>query len=502
MSDVQRQSAKTLNMLIAALGGEGGGVLTNWLIEVADRSGWHCQSTSLAGVAQRTGATIYYLEFIQREQGAAYPVMSLFPAQGDIDVAVTSEIAEAGRMLSRGFISPDKTTLISSSHRVFGITEKSATTDGTADSAAIAAMARRYAQRFIHFDINALVKRHGTVISAGLFGAIAGAGVLPFDAAIYLEVIAEGKGASANRAAFLESFERAQRGDDESGEVADSRNLPFQLPVPSSPAGRVLIPVIADFPEALHEVLFHGAQRLVDYQDVAYAQEYLTLVRELLGASFMAQAPGALGEAARWLALWMAFEDIPRVAQLKLRPDRESQIRAEVQSDSDQPLYINEFFHPRLEEIVAILPANLGRWLYRSPIMSKAIAAFLGPRTLRTDTVSVALVLRILAAFRKIRRGSLGYAHERDMIDRWLKALHAADNPELAQALADCGRMVKGYGATRHRTTTRLMAIVDAVLTGEVNAAEAVIGLREAAMQGEEQEPFDVARAKWIATAS
>ena len=46
------------------------------------------------------------------------------------------------------------------------------------------------------------------------------------------------------------------------------------------------------------------------------------------------------------------------------------------------------------------------------------------------------------------------------------------------------------------------MAIVDAVLTGEVNAAEAVIGLREAAMQGEEQEPFDVARAKWIATAS
>ena len=48
---------KTINMIVAALGGEGGGVLTTWLIEVAKRSGWYCQSTSLAGVAQRTGAT-------------------------------------------------------------------------------------------------------------------------------------------------------------------------------------------------------------------------------------------------------------------------------------------------------------------------------------------------------------------------------------------------------------------------------------------------------------
>ena len=115
-------ASKTINLLIAALGGEGGGVLTNWLIDIADACGWHCQSTSLAGVAQRTGATIYYLEFMRRDGDNRRPVMSLFPAQGDIDIALTSEIAEAGRMVSRGFISPDRTTLISSDHRVFGIT--------------------------------------------------------------------------------------------------------------------------------------------------------------------------------------------------------------------------------------------------------------------------------------------------------------------------------------------------------------------------------------------
>ena len=105
-------TVRTTNMLVAALGGEGGGVLTNWLIEVAQQAGWHCQSTSLAGVAQRTGATIYYLEFLPRDAGPWPPVMGLFPAQGDIDIAVTSEIAEAGRMLSRGFVSPDRTCLL------------------------------------------------------------------------------------------------------------------------------------------------------------------------------------------------------------------------------------------------------------------------------------------------------------------------------------------------------------------------------------------------------
>ena len=137
----------TINMVIAALGGEGGGVLTNWLIAAAEQSGWWCQSTSLAGVAQRTGATIYYLEFMPREDDQRAPVMSLFPAQGDIDIAVASEIAEAGRMISRGFISPEKSALISSDHRVFGITEKSATGDGSVDRDLILEMGTRYAKK-------------------------------------------------------------------------------------------------------------------------------------------------------------------------------------------------------------------------------------------------------------------------------------------------------------------------------------------------------------------
>ena len=46
------------------MGGQGGGVLTDWIVELAERHGWLAQSTSVPGVAQRTGATIYYVEML------------------------------------------------------------------------------------------------------------------------------------------------------------------------------------------------------------------------------------------------------------------------------------------------------------------------------------------------------------------------------------------------------------------------------------------------------
>ena len=57
-------------ILIAALGGEGGGVMADWLIDAAAECGYPAQSTSIPGVAQRTGATTYYLEiFAAKETG-------------------------------------------------------------------------------------------------------------------------------------------------------------------------------------------------------------------------------------------------------------------------------------------------------------------------------------------------------------------------------------------------------------------------------------------------
>lgn len=487
------QGDKTLNLLIAALGGEGGGVLTNWLIEIADQSGWHCQSTSLAGVAQRTGATIYYLEFMQRKAGTAQPVMSLFPAQGDIDVALTSEIAEAGRMVSRGFISPDKTTLISSDHRVFGITEKTHTGDGTADRDLILAMSARYAKRFVHFDMAELVKRHGTVISAGMLGAVAGSGALPFGREAFEQVLSMGKGAAANLSAFSEAFECAERGGVSVVDPAASEKASFVLPEPTTEIGKELLPRIGKLPPSIQEVTFQGVLKLVEYQDAAYAKTYLEHVEEFLAIDSGGSDFHLTREGARWLALWMAFEDIPRVAQLKLRPTRDEMLRQEVGVTEAEPLKVSEYFHPRVEEVASLLPRRLGDALLRSSFWRKAVNNMLGARQLRTDTIAVTLALRFLASLRHVRRHMLGFHHEWRMINAWLEAILTAGDPALARELVECGRMVKGYGSTRHRTTTRLMRIIDGVRSSGNVSAETVSELRSAAMQGEEEEPFQAA---------
>ena len=111
-----------LKLAVMAVGGQGGGVLAGWIEALARAQGWSCQTTSVAGVAQRTGATIYYIEMAPGTDRA--PVFSLAPAAGDVDVLVAAELMEAGRAILRGFVTPDRTMLIASTHRALAVSEK------------------------------------------------------------------------------------------------------------------------------------------------------------------------------------------------------------------------------------------------------------------------------------------------------------------------------------------------------------------------------------------
>src|SRR5215470_11233691 len=142
--------SKPIKLTIAALGGQGGGVLADWLIEIAEADGYIAQSTSVPGVAQRTGATIYYLEFFPRalaERAGREPIMALMPVPGDVDCVIASELVEAGRAIQRGLVTSDRTTLITSSHRSYAIAEKSAMGDGAADSPGLLTLVRSSAKR-------------------------------------------------------------------------------------------------------------------------------------------------------------------------------------------------------------------------------------------------------------------------------------------------------------------------------------------------------------------
>ena len=55
---------RPVTLLLLALGGEGGGVLHDWIVDAAIEAGYPVQATSIPGVAQRTGATSYYIELL------------------------------------------------------------------------------------------------------------------------------------------------------------------------------------------------------------------------------------------------------------------------------------------------------------------------------------------------------------------------------------------------------------------------------------------------------
>src|SRR5690348_11518563 len=147
---------RTIKLTIGALGGQGGGVLADWLIATAEANGYIAQTTSVPGVAQRTGATIYYLEFFPQAaatEAGRDPIMALMPASGDVDCVLASELAEAARAIQRGLVTRDKTTLIASSHRSYSISERSAMGDGTADEKQLLELVRTQAQRAVVFDM-------------------------------------------------------------------------------------------------------------------------------------------------------------------------------------------------------------------------------------------------------------------------------------------------------------------------------------------------------------
>lgn len=155
-----------IKIAILAVGGQGGAVLTNWLVDVADRGGYAVQSTSVAGVAQRTGATIYYIEMAKRADKE--PIFSLSPAEGDVDIVIASELMEAGRAVTRGFVSPSKTTLICSTHRIYAVSEKVIPGDGRTPSLEVMERAKESSTAFIGFDMERVAQHTKTMISSPL----------------------------------------------------------------------------------------------------------------------------------------------------------------------------------------------------------------------------------------------------------------------------------------------------------------------------------------------
>ena len=497
---------KPITLLICALGGEGGGVLTEWLVDIARACGYAAQSTSIPGVAQRTGATTYYLEVFPvplAELGGKRPVFSLNPVPGAIDAMVSSELLETARQVGNGMSSPLRTLVISSSSRTFTTAERMEPGDGRTDNAPLLEAIRAQSREHHVFDMGEMAKDCGTVVSAVMLGAIAGSRLFPFPRSAYEAVIEHGgKGVQASLRGFAAAFERVSTQQSQTRMVANLISNKEQA-IAILPRLRADLALI--FPLQAHDMLALGHARMLEYQDQTYADLYVQRLQTVLQAEQQSDPATTQGyattrEMTRWLALWMAFDDIVRVADLKSSASRWQRVAGEVKLGADDLLQVYDHFKPGAPEFAALLPASMAaritRWDRKRVAAGKSPWAM--PLKVGSHSVLGMLSLRLLASLKWLRRRGSRFATEQALIEKWLAGVVAGTKShwQLGHEIALCGRLIKGYGSTNERGKDNLMHVLEQLATGgsltsNELRAEAIAAARTAALADEAGKALD-----------
>ena len=492
---------RPITVLVCALGGEGGGVLAEWLVETATAAGHSVQSTSIPGVAQRTGSTTYYIEVFPRpdaELGGRKPVFSLTPVPGAIDLLVSSELLETARQVGAGMANAERTQVISSTARSLTTAEKMQLGDGRASDDALMQVVRAHSAQARWLDMTATAQRAGTVISAVLFGAIAASGALPFPAEACRQTIRSGgRGVDASLRGFDAALD-ALREASPAIPTAGARSTAHAAPAAAW---------LREFPAQTHAMLNLGHARVLEYQDLRYAVLYRERLARVLAAERAGDPSGAdkfatTRETARHLAVWMAFDDIVRVAELKCRAARFARVRGEVRAAQGELLRVHDHFKPGVAEFAALLPPSLAdallRWDRRRIARGKSTIAL--PLKLPSHSLLGLAALRLLASLKGLRPRGSRFAAEQSMIERWLAAVErgARADAALGRELAECGRLIKGYGATNERGKQSLLHVVEHLMQPErfatpVERALAIAAARRAALADDAGKAFDQA---------
>ncbi|HEX3710914.1 MAG TPA: indolepyruvate oxidoreductase subunit beta family protein [Pseudolabrys sp.] len=486
---------RPITMLIAALGGEGGGVLTQWIVTAAAQAGFPVQSTSIPGVAQRTGATTYYIEILPvpaRDLNGKRPVLALTPGIGDIDIAVASELMEAGRTVANGFVTPERTHLIASLSRFYAMDEKTAMGDGRFDRDRLIEALTGNASDTLLIDMDALATTSGSIVNAVMLGAIAGSGRLPLtpeqcEAAIR----ADGKAVDSNLRGFRAGLEAARAKAQPAMAADQKKNAVGSIETFEQE-------VAGTFPAAAQPIVVEGVRRLTAYQGVSYARLYLDRLKPITTADETAGAQGKLlKETARHLAVRMSYEDVVRVAQAKISPERLRRIAQDELRVKNEPFSVHDFLKPGIEELCQLLPPFMARPILRLSERKGWLGRVYFGMQINTTSIGGYLRFLLLAKLRRLRPYGHRYAQEQAQIESWLDLIAQAArlSPELAAEVAECARLIKGYGDTHARGTSNYRIIETRVirpaLAGQIppqRAPDAVASARAAALVDPEGE--------------
>jgi indolepyruvate ferredoxin oxidoreductase beta subunit len=254
------------------------------------------------------------------------------------------------------------------------VVEKEQPGDGIGDPLTVVDATDVAAKRMIAFDMQALAETHGSVISSAMFGALAAANVLPFGKAAFENVIkGGGKGIEASLRTFVAAYERVR----EKPRDAVSKAAPKRFEALPATTGQAVLDALLErirtqFPQTAHAMLFAGVKKLVDFQDPAYAADYLDRVARLHAAGSAQwrarrKTMPSPSQAAKYLAVAMAYDDVIRVADLKVRASRFERVRQGGRREADQISTPPNSCIRAWRRSIGTLPGGIGGWVESPP---------------------------------------------------------------------------------------------------------------------------------------
>ncbi|PCI04991.1 MAG: indolepyruvate oxidoreductase subunit B [Flavobacteriaceae bacterium] len=469
----QHKKIEPLKIVLIAIGGDGGGVLTSWIIKMCENKGYWAQSTSIAGVAQRTGSTVYYIEAIPLKDitinGVLQtPVLAQMPGPFDVDIVMTTELLEAGRALQRKFVSK-KTTLIFSTHRNLAIAEKEKPGDGISESNAVFELTNKYAKECLYGNLKLIADKNKSVISASMFGALAASGATPFSKEDFLETITKGGIAvQQSTANFEESYTHIKEMKDKPKELKPTLSPTAFSTMPTAGESQKLQSLIdeikSNFPPILHDVVYAGITHLSDWQNETWAKVYLDKLQPFLiiDKKKSPQKYELTKQIARYLAIAMAYDDLIFVSDQKTRTERYKEMYDQVEASEDDLVHTLDYLHPSFPEITGFLPKKMGERWENDPKKKALFTKYLDKdRRMYSTNLFSFLMLYTLGGMKKWRLKTYRHHLEMKNVNQWLQNITSVvdQNYNLAVEIAKTYRLKKGYGDTYDRGDSKFAFI-------------------------------------------
>ena len=472
---------KLLKILIPAVGGQGGGILTEWLIKAFEAENYDVQGISLPGLSQRGGSTTYYIEAFPNDNNTEI-IFSQYPLPGDIDLILSQELLELGRVLKEGYGS-DKTTIISSTHRTYSTQEKLPISSGIYSEEVLTNFAKEFSGEFIGIETLELARQNGMdelAANAILIGALSSAGLLPLRKESFQNAIESvGIAVKINLKAFDVGYDHALNNKTGSGAGVDksdfeNNELKYISANDREKIETAISSLTGFYPDFLVPLISEAVVRLADYQGFWYSDKYLSYIDRIrtIDDSNPNQDFKLCENVIKNLALLMSYEDGIRVSELKIRDERFKRIKEEMMIKDNQVFSVVDYLKPDAEEVYGLFPNFMiapAVYLINTGAF-KIIWRKKEPLTISQKPVTTSFFgffrVWLLSKLRFMRPYSYRYRNEHRIIDIYLDSVdkYARVDYDLGTLVSRSGSVIKGYGRVRRRTIEAFLRLNKNVL--------------------------------------